>query len=190
MRQNVVKAAHDDFGHFGVERTLHRLCENYWFPRMRKYVEQYISCCIPCLYNKSNSGRKEGFLHPIPKGVEPLNTFHVDHLGPFPKSKKNNIYLIVGIDAFTKFAFLRAAKSTKTKYVIDYFKDIFATYGTPKILISDQGSSFTSKKFQLFCKQNNIRHIINAVATPRANGQVERLNSTILGALLPSILEE
>ena len=190
MRQQVVKAAHDNLGHFGVEKTLHRLCENYWFPRMRNYVEQYIACCIPCLYNKRNSGKKEGFLRPIPKGVEPLNIFHVDHLGPFPKSKKGNCYLIVGIDAFTKFTFLRAVKNTKTKYVIEYFRDIFATYGTPKALISDQGSSFTSKKFISFCKQNNIRNIFNAVATPRANGQVERLNRTVLSALLPSILEE
>lgn len=190
MRQRVVKAAHDDFGHFGVEKTLKRLCESYWFPRMQKYVEKYISCCIPCIYNKRTRGKREGFLHPIPKGVIPLQTFHVDHLGPFPKSKKKNSYLIVGIDAFTKFVFLRAAKSTKTKYLIDYFKDIFATYGVPRILISDQGSCFTSKKFHSFCSQNNIRHVVNAVATPRANGQVERLNSTILAALLPSILEE
>lgn len=190
MRQRVVKTAHDDLGHFGVEKTLHKLCETYWFPRMRAYVENYISCCIPCLYHKRNSGKKEGFLHSIPKGTEPLNTFHVDHLGPFPKSKRKNAYLIVGIDAFTKFVFLRAAKSTKTKYVIDYFKDIFATYGIPKTLISDRGSSFTSKAFNNFCNQNNMRHIMNAVATPRANGQVERLNHTVLAALLPSVLEE
>lgn len=190
MRQRIVRAAHDDFGHFGTERTLRRLCESYWFPRMRNYVEQYISCCIACLFYKKNSGKKEGYLHPIPKGVEPLNTLHVDHLGPFPKSKRNNMYLIVGIDGFTKFVFLRAVRDTKTKYVIDYFKDIFATYGVPKVLVADRGSSYTSKKFTSFCKQNNVRLILNAVATPRANGQVERLNRTILAALLPSVPEE
>lgn len=157
---------------------------------MRKYIEQYISCCIPCLYNKRNRGRKKEFLHPIPKGVAPLNIFHMDHLGPFRKSKRNNSHLIVGIYPFTKFVFLRAIKSTKTRYAIYYFKDIFATYGTPKIIIFDQGSSFTSKQFKLFCKQNNVRHIVNAVVTLRANGQVEHLNSTILGALLPSISDE
>lgn len=190
MRQRIVKIAHDDFGHFGTEKTLQRLCKDYWFPRMREYIEKYISCCIPCLFTKRQSGRKEGFLHPIPKGIQPLTTFHVDHLGPFPKSKRNNTYLIVGIDAFTKFVFLRAAKSTKTKYVIEYFRDIFATYGTPKHIISDQGSCFTSHHFKSFCKQNNIQHIVNAVATPRANGQVERLNRTILSALLPSVTDE
>jgi hypothetical protein len=68
-RQQVVRAAHDDFGHFAMEKTLYRLSENYWFPIM----------CIPCLYNKRISGKKEGFLHPIKKTAEPINVFHVDH---------------------------------------------------------------------------------------------------------------
>ncbi|XP_050295528.1 uncharacterized protein K02A2.6-like [Anthonomus grandis grandis] len=116
--------------------------------------------------------------------------FHIDHLGPFPKSKKSNVYLIVGIDAFTKFCFLQPVKSTKTKYVIEYLKNICATYGSSKLLITDRGSCFTAYHFKNFCLQNNIKLVLNAVATPRANGQVERLNRTILGALLSFTLEE
>lgn len=37
--------------------------------------------------------------------------------------------------------------------------------------------------FKEFTTQYGIKHIINAVATPRANGQVERFNGTILDAL-------
>lgn len=72
MRSQVVRTAHDDMEHFAQEKTLIRLCENYWFPRMRKYVEKYISCCIPYLYAKRNPGKNERYLHPIPKGKEPL----------------------------------------------------------------------------------------------------------------------
>lgn len=192
MRHQVVRAAHDELGHFAVDKTLARLHEQYWFPKMRNYVDRYISCCIPCLYNKRVGGRKEGFLHPIPISAEPINTLHVDHLGPFPKSQRSNMYILVGVDAFTKFVFLRAVRNTQTKYVIDYFKDnyFFATYGTPKILISDRGSCFTAKKFQLFCEQNHIRHVLNAVAIPRANGQVERLNGVILNTLKTLAAEE
>lgn len=113
MRNQVVRAAHDEHGHFGIEKTLHRLSDHYWFPRMQKYVEQYISCCIPCLFNKRASGRREGFLNLMPKEPTPFHAFHIDHLGPFPKSRRGNVHLIVGIDAFTKFAFLKAVKSTK-----------------------------------------------------------------------------
>lgn len=190
MRQQVVQAAHDDLGHFSVEKTLYRLCEFYWFPRMRTYVEKYIACCIRCLFNKKKTGRPEGFLHPITKLFTPFEMMHIDHLRPFPKSLKGNLYIFTVIDAFTKFTVLRVVKSTKAKIVMQHLEEIFSTYGTPKVLISDQGSSFTCKKFKDLCKKHTIRHVLSAVATPRANGQVERLNRTILGALLTSTLEE
>lgn len=190
MRNQVVRAAHDDMGHFSLEKTLLRLCEHYWFPKMRQYVQKYISCCIRCLYNKRKAGKKEGFLNPIPKEPEPMKLVHMDHLGPFPKSKHGNLHIIALVDSFTKFLFLRAVKSTKTKYVLEFCRDIFAVYGAPSRIITDQGSAFTAKAFSNFCEQNVIRHVKTAVATPRANGQVERLNRSILSALLTSTLEE
>lgn len=190
MRHEIVRIAHEAVGHASVDKTLQKLNEAYWFPNMRKYIEQFIKCCIPCLFAKRKGGRPEGLLHPIPKGKEPLQTLHIDHLGPFPKAKHGYQHLIVAIDAFTKFSFLRAVKSTKTKYVIEYLRDIFATYGIPNAIISDQGSCFTARRFRRFCAQNHIRHILIAVATARANGQVERLNHTILNALLTSTPDE
>ncbi|XP_045494224.1 uncharacterized protein LOC123693263 [Colias croceus] len=53
-------------------------------------------------------------------------------------------------------------------------------------LITDKGSTFTSKAFKDFVISYNIKHVINAVSTPRANGQVERFNRTILNALSTS----
>nr|CAI5828552.1 unnamed protein product [Callosobruchus analis] len=38
--------------------------------------------------------------------------------------------------------------------------------------------------------ENNNKHVLNAVGTPRANGQVERLNRTLLNTLLTRTLEE
>lgn len=190
MRQQVVRAAHDDMGHFGVEKTLNNLCKHYWFPRMRHYVEKYISCCVPCIFSKKPSGKKEGFLHPIPKKPEPFDRLHIDHYGPLPKSSKGNVHIIVVVEAFTKFTFLKPVKSTNTKYVINFLEEIFALYGNPRILVSDQGSAFTSHKFQVFCKQNQIKHVLNAVATPRANGQVERFNRTLKSALLTMCTNE
>lgn len=189
MRQQVVRVAHDESGHFALEKTLCRISECYWFPRMRNYVLDYIACCIPCISNKKPSGKQEGFLHPIPKPMQPFNTIHMDHLGPFPKSKRGNLYIIAAIDACTKFIFMKAVKSTKTLLVIKFINDLYITYGKPKYIISDQGSSFTSNKFLKHCNDNQITHIKTAVATPRANGQIERLHRSILSVLMTGILE-
>lgn len=55
-------------------------------------------------------------------------------------------------------------------------------------MINDQGTELKSEEFEIFCKENNIEHIKNAVAAPRANGQVERVNR-VLKAMLAKLTE-
>jgi len=49
------------------------------------------------------SGKKKGFLTPINKDEKPLETYHVDHVGPIEQTSKNYNYILVVIDAFSKF---------------------------------------------------------------------------------------
>jgi len=50
-------------------------------------------------------------------------------------------------------------------------------------MITDRGSCFTSRPFEQFCKDHQIRHILNSTRHPQANGQVERANRTIVPLL-------
>lgn len=43
---------------------------------------------------------------------------------------------------------------------------------------------------ETFCKKKNIKHVLNAVASPRSNDQVERFNKTILSCLTAAIRED
>lgn len=47
-------------------------------------------------------------------------------------------------------------------------------HGLPEVLVSDNGSCFTSTEFQEFIQKNRIRHIRTAPYHPASNGQVER----------------
>lgn len=78
---------------------------------------------------------------------------------------------------------IKAVRDTKTGTAIKVFKEHFGHFGTPNRLITDRGTCFTSTKFKSFTLELGIKHILNAVATPRANGQVERFNRTVLNAL-------
>ncbi|KAL0869533.1 hypothetical protein ABMA27_005803 [Loxostege sticticalis] len=73
---------------------------------------------------------------------------------------------------------------------INKLKEYFSIFGAPKRLISDRGSSFTSTSFKKFVDETGIKHVLNAVATPRANGQVERYNRTLLEALTAKCIGE
>lgn len=137
VRWQVLRTNHDNVGHFGFEKTLQRIRDLFWFPKMRKFTRKYVSACLECAHHKVPSGAKEGLLHPIPKIYIPLHTLHADHLGPFPRSKRGNVYILVIVDAFTKYVSLSAVRTTKTKASIKVFKNFFSIFGTPTRLITD-----------------------------------------------------
>ncbi|XP_059055505.1 uncharacterized protein LOC131849440 [Achroia grisella] len=183
VRWQILKMNHDDLGHFGFDKTLARIQETFWFPKMRRFVKKYVRACLQCAHHKGTTGRQEGELHPIPKIEIPFHTIHVDHLGPFVRSSRGNSYLLVIVDGFTKYVNIKPVRNTKTSTTTKVIQEHMSYFGTPTRLISDRGTSFTSSAFQTFCKSNGVKHILNAVSTPRANGQVERFNRSILEAL-------
>lgn len=182
-RWRICQINHDEAGHFSLEKTLEKISADYWFPKMKRFIKKYVASCINCAYNKEMSGKKTGYLHPIPKVASIFHTLHIDHLGPFIKSKRSNTYILGVIDGFSKYIFVKAVRNTKSKTTIKTLEDIFSNFGCPKIIISDQGTSFTSNEFKAFLESFGIKHVLNAVATPRANGQIERYNRTILNSL-------
>ncbi|KAI8425605.1 hypothetical protein MSG28_011422 [Choristoneura fumiferana] len=183
VRWQVVKQNHDDIGHFSVDKTLEKIMAVYWFPKMRSFVKKYVRSCLECTYAKAKGGKRPGFLHPIEKVDNPFDTVHVDHVGPFVRSKRGNIYVLVIVDAFTRYTYLKPVRSTKSHNSIRALSEYFGLFGVPRRLISDRGTSFTSASFKRFMHDKGIKHILNAVATPRANGQVERYNKVIVDAL-------
>lgn len=87
--------------------------------------------------------------------------------------------MLAVVDAFTKFIKLYPCKSTTTDEAIKHLNDYFRAYSRPRRVISDRGTCFTSEAFREFLKSALIEHILIAVGTPRANGQVERFNRVI-----------
>lgn len=81
----------------------------------------------------------------------PLDTFHIDHLGPLPSTKKSYVHIFV-VDAFSKFAWLYATKSTSAAEAIGRLKKQSSVFGNPRRIISDRGSAFTSKEFEDYCQ--------------------------------------
>lgn len=49
-----------------------------------------------------NRREERGLLRSIPKGDRPFFAIHADHYGPLEKSKKDNKYVLVIVDGFTK----------------------------------------------------------------------------------------
>lgn len=189
-RFSLLRRYHDDIGHIGLKRCETLIKSTYWFEKMTTFIRKYINACLDCQFKKAQYGRREGFLHPIDKPEKPMHTWHVDHLGPFCKSKQGFAYIIMIIDSFSKYLFCRKTRTTNSKEMCENLKDLFSLFGVPKRLISDNGKCFISKDFQNFCLQYQVKHVLTAVASPRSNGQIERYNRTLLDAINTSIEDE
>jgi len=166
LRSQVIRQAHEK-GHFSVAKTEALLSQDYWMPNVGGRIRKIIGNCIPCILAERKQGKQEGFLRTISKGEVPLDTYHIDHLGPLPSTKKsyNHVFLIV--DAFSKFVWLYATKTTSAAEVLGVLRKQSVVFGNPRRIISDRGAAFTSNDFQSYCREENIEHVLITTGVPR-----------------------
>lgn len=92
----------------------------------------------------------------------------IDYADPFL-----GISFLVIVDANSKRPKIFKMPSTSSTKTIVTLRHIFAVYGLPKQVVSDNRPQFTSEEFTTFIKNNGIRHIRCAPYHPSSNGAVE-----------------
>lgn len=188
MEQQLIAQVHDRIGHFGADKCFDNMKQRYWFPSMRQKIDIYVQNCVKCIVHSAPNRPSEHALYSIPKKPLPFDTIHIDHFGPLPSVISKQKHLLVATDAFTKFTKLYPATSTSTKEVCRTLDKYFKVYSRPARIVHDGGSCVTSAEFTEFLQHNNIQDIRTAVASPQANGQVERINR-ILKSMLGKLTE-
>lgn len=179
MENNVIRLIHEKIGHQSVDKSCDQIKMHYWFPKLRTKVEAFIKSCVKCLMYAAPVRATERNFYSIPKKPIPFDTVHLDHFGPLPSLISKRKHLLIVIDAFTKYVKLYPVNSTSTKEVNASLDKYFEYYGRPKRVITDRGSCFRSLEITEYLQEHNIDHVKVAVASPQANGQVERVNRVI-----------
>lgn len=182
MEMNLILKIHQE-GHFKYKKLEALINNEFYIKNLQQKVEKVVNNCIECILAEKKTGKKEGMLHPINKEPIPLDTFHLDHLGPMPSTNKNYNHIFAIVDSFTKFVWLFPVKSTTAIETVDKLKVITNIFGNPRRVITDKGTAFTSLLFKDFCKDENINHIFTTTGVPRGNGQIERINRIIINVL-------
>lgn len=111
----------------------------------------------------------ERFLYPIQRKPVSFDSVHIDHFGPFMKSVSKNSYLLVLLDGFIKFVITKATRTIKAR----------ENHKRSRL-------SFYYSEVSRVCGREEYKTCIEDVATPRAHGQVERVNSSLVRALATS----
>lgn len=180
-RLQVMKGCHDppSCSHFGIFKTLSRVQDSYYWPKMRVDIRRYCRACKVCQAQKlSNSGPlgKMG----AQKSVQfPFQVIAVDLMGPFPRSKKGNCYLLVVTCWFSKYSLLFPIRQAVAKNIVKLLENnVFLVFGVPQIIICDNGTQFAGRVFKHLAETYHVKIWF----TPRYSAQcnfVERTNKTV-----------
>ena len=73
---------------------------------------------------------------------------------------------------------VKPVTTTTSTVTIEHLHSIFTSHGLPEMLVTDNGSVFTSEEFRTFTKQNGIRHSTSTPYHPASNGLAERAVQT------------
>ena len=147
-----------------------------WWPGLDKTLESLTASCSKCLEKRPMPSKAA--LHPWEWPKVPWHRVHVDHAGPV----NGNSFLIL-VDAHTKWVEICKVSGTTSKETIGKLQHMFAQFGLPVSLVSDNGPCFTSAEFKEFMKNCGVKHHLIAVYKPSTNGLAERMVQTFKKAL-------
>ncbi|CAF5020147.1 unnamed protein product [Rotaria sp. Silwood1] len=184
LRKTILQIYHDtaaNGAHFGRDKTIHKIQQRYFWPSMYKDINHYIKSCILCAQFNPRRQKNPGALRPIkpPDGVWQLVS--MDFHGPItPTSQRGNKYIISLTDVLSKFVITKAVRDNTTQTAIKFLKeDVISKFGTPRCILTDNGTHFTSTLMNELIKQIGATHLYSTPYHPQTNGQIERYNSTM-----------
>ena len=82
-------------------------------------------------------------------------------------------YLVL-VDYTSHFPIVCKLKSMTTQHIADHIKQIFAKYGWPNTIVSDNRSCYASETFKELMKEYQVNHITSLPHYPQSNGLAEK----------------
>ncbi|GBP68446.1 Gypsy retrotransposon integrase-like protein 1 [Eumeta japonica] len=176
-RKQVMVECHDSAtaGHGGINKTLHRISQQFYFPGMRRYVINYLKTCVECQRYKPDNLKPMGLLQtPVP--AQRFEVVAVDLFGPLPKGPKGERWVMIMEDTASKwielFPLADATAEACAKVLIE---EVFLRFGVPRRMVSDNGVQFVADVMQKAMFILGVKQNLIPLYHPEAN-PVERKN--------------
>ncbi|KAG8472817.1 hypothetical protein CXB51_034623 [Gossypium anomalum] len=145
-------------GHFGGTRTAAKVLQvRFFWPTLFKDTNAYVKSCDRCQRVENVTNRNEMPRTNIIK-VELFDVWGIDFLGPFPLSFGHK-YILVAVDYVSKWVEAEAYLTNNVRVVIKFLqKHVFTRFGTPSVIISDEGSHFMNKWLKWLLDKHGLQH--------------------------------
>ncbi|KAF4712789.1 hypothetical protein FOZ62_028866, partial [Perkinsus olseni] len=180
LREQALDHYHDVTGHFARDKFVGKMQEEVYWPSMHLDGITYLQRCRECQVAGSHPTTRSPLV-PVPVG-RPWHTLAIDYL-TIGTSSQGYKYLVVIQDYFTKWAEAFPLVRDTMEETLPHLLALFARFGPPVRMHSDQGSQFEGQLFRRTLEALNINRSRTTVYHPSGNGLVERLNGTLIGLL-------
>jgi len=164
-REMVLVELHE--GHLGMTKMKSMARMYVWWPNITQDIETLVQACEECQRNQS--APPVAPLSPWSWPTRPWARLHLDYAGPV----QGKMYLIV-IDAHSKWIEAFNTSTATSSAVIEELRVLFARFGIPETVVTDNGTCFTSFEFEEFLQKNGVKHLTSAPYHPSSNGLAER----------------
>ena len=164
-RSQLLEELHD--GHPGISRMKALARTIVWWPGIDQDVEDTVNQCSACQLVRP--APPVAPLQPWTWPARPWSRLHVDYAGPF----LGHMFLVI-IDAYSKWIEAIPLPAATTRLTIQQLRTIFARFGIPDTVVTDNGACFVSSEFEQFLLENGICHQKSPPYHPASNGLAER----------------
>ena len=181
-QSEILKLAHESpmGGHLGINKTYNKITKHFYWPQIRHCVAEFCKTCHICqMVGKPNQKIPVAPLKPIPAFEEPFSKVIIDCVGPLPKTKSRNQYLLTIMCASTRFPEAIPLTNITAPKISKALVNFFTLVGLPKEIQSDQRSNFMSGLFQQVVFQLGAKQIKSSAYHPESQGALERFHSTL-----------
>jgi len=164
-----LKILHKD--HEGIVRMKMAARSVFWWKNMNTDIEKFGKECEIC--DKTSNVNKEKVISKWPIAVKPWQRVHVDffHL-------EGSTFLVI-IDAYSKYVIVKSVKKTNCESLISVLQEVFAFFGLPEEIVSDNSPPFGSWLFNSYGNQSNIKITKTPPFHSQSNGLAERADQTV-----------
>lgn len=180
LKVDILRLMHE--GHLGIVRMKSLARRYVYWLGIDSDIENWCQSCEPC---QTQEPRGSGIkTEKWPESESPFERVHLDFF-----FFKKDVFMIL-VDSFSKFFDVNLMNKTDAGSVIGKLRTLFAYFGLPKTIVSDNGPPFNSKKFETFCTANGIRFRNSPIYHPQSNGLAERGVQTVKMALRKFLVDE
>ena len=85
--------------HSSIDKIMDKMKTRYYWPQMYESIRSYVRSCDQC--QRRGKWKNNEPLHPIPVG-KAFHQIGIDYVGPLPRTRNGNKYIIVAMDYLTK----------------------------------------------------------------------------------------